>query len=265
MSILKGRGAKMIEGTIKTVGYFSVLPVVLIVIYIILKGVPSLSWEFLVSNPTDGMRAGGIFPAIVGSVLLTIGTIAVSVSFGILTGILLVEYSKDNIIRRDKSYNSKSCRNSKYHIRTFRNVAVRNIFTVWFINSFWSIDSWNNVSSCNNNSNKGSTSCNTKRFEGSFTCSWSNKMGDNLENNSSNSTSGNTYRNNFKYFKSGRRNCTDYVYSCSILSSIPSNVSLGSGNGSSISPLCNSHSSSKYAGGYNEWNSVCNSCAYSRI
>ena len=100
MNILKGRGAKMIEGTIKTVGYLSVLPVVLIVIYIILKGVPSLSWEFLVSSPTDGMRAGGIFPAIVGSVLLTIGTIAVSVPFGILTGIFLVEYSKDNIIRR---------------------------------------------------------------------------------------------------------------------------------------------------------------------
>ncbi len=100
MSILKGRGAKIIEGTIKTVGYLSVLPVVLIVIYIILKGVPSLSWEFLVSSPTDGMRAGGIFPAIVGSVLLTIGTIAVSVPFGILTGIFLVEYSKDNIVRR---------------------------------------------------------------------------------------------------------------------------------------------------------------------
>ena len=100
MSILKGRGAKIIEGTIKAVGYLSVLPVVLIVIYIILKGVPAISWEFLVSSPTDGMRAGGIFPAIVGSVLLTIGTIAVSVPFGILTGIFLVEYSKDNIIRR---------------------------------------------------------------------------------------------------------------------------------------------------------------------
>lgn len=100
MSILKGRGAKIIEGTIKAVGYLSVLPVVFIVIYIILKGVPAISWEFLVTSPTDGMRAGGIFPAIVGSVLLTIGTIAVSVPFGILTGIFLVEYSKDNIIRR---------------------------------------------------------------------------------------------------------------------------------------------------------------------
>ena len=100
MSLLKGTGAKVIEGIIKGVGYLSVLPVVCIVIYIIFKGVPSISWEFLTTNPTDGMRAGGILPAIIGSIYLTIGTIAVSVPFGILTGIFLVEYSKDNIIRR---------------------------------------------------------------------------------------------------------------------------------------------------------------------
>ncbi len=100
MSLLKGTGAKVIEGIIKGVGYLSVLPVVCIVAYIIFKGVPSISWEFLTTNPTDGMRAGGILPAIIGSIYLTIGTIAVSVPFGILTGIFLVEYSKDNIIRR---------------------------------------------------------------------------------------------------------------------------------------------------------------------
>lgn len=100
MSILKGKSAKIIEGVIKAVGYLSVLPVTLIVIYIIFRGVPSISWEFLTTNPTDGMRAGGILPAIIGSILLTIGTIVVSVPFGILTGIFLVEYSKDNIVRR---------------------------------------------------------------------------------------------------------------------------------------------------------------------
>ena len=100
MNILKRTGAKVIEGIIKVVGYLSVLPVIFIVIYIIFAGIPSISWEFLVTSPTDGMRAGGIFPAIVGSILLTIGTIIVSVPFGILTGIFLVEYSKDNIIRR---------------------------------------------------------------------------------------------------------------------------------------------------------------------
>ena len=100
MSILKGKGAKIIEGIIKIVGYFSVLPVIFIMIYIIFKGIPSISWEFLTGNPIDGMRDGGIFPAIVGSIYLTIGTIAVSVPFGILTGVFLVEYSKENIIKR---------------------------------------------------------------------------------------------------------------------------------------------------------------------
>lgn len=100
MSILKGKSAKVIEGIIKGVGYLSVFPVAVITIYIIFKGVPAISWGFLTDMPSDGMRAGGIFPAIVGSIYLTIGTIAVSVPFGILTGIFLVEYSKDNIVRR---------------------------------------------------------------------------------------------------------------------------------------------------------------------
>lgn len=100
MSILKGKSAKVIEGIIKGVGYLSVFPVAVITIYIIFKGVPAISWGFLTAMPSDGMRAGGIFPAIVGSIYLTIGTIAVSVPFGILTGIFLVEYSKDNIVRR---------------------------------------------------------------------------------------------------------------------------------------------------------------------
>ena len=76
MSLLKGTGAKVIEGIIKGVGYLSVLPVVCIVIYIIFKGVPSISWEFLATNPTDGMRAGGILPAIIGSIYLTIVNLA---------------------------------------------------------------------------------------------------------------------------------------------------------------------------------------------
>lgn len=50
--------------------------------------------------PEDGMRAGGIFPAIVGTIWLTIGTILISVPFGILTGIYLVEYAKDNWLTR---------------------------------------------------------------------------------------------------------------------------------------------------------------------
>lgn len=100
MSILKGKGEKIIESFIKTVGLLSILPVVLILGYIIFTGVPAISWDFLSQAPKDGMRGGGILPAIIGSLYLTLGTIVVSVPFGILTGVYLVEYSKDNWIRR---------------------------------------------------------------------------------------------------------------------------------------------------------------------
>lgn len=100
MSILKGKGEKIIERSIKVVGLLSTLPVILILGYIIFIGVPSISWEFLSEVPRNGMREGGIFPAIIGSIYLTLGTIIVSVPFGILTGLFLVEYSRDNWIRR---------------------------------------------------------------------------------------------------------------------------------------------------------------------
>lgn len=100
MSLLKGNGEKTIETLIKMIGLMSMLPVLFILSYIVFKGVPAISWSFLTEMPTDGMRGGGIWPAIVGSIQLTIGTIIVAVPFGVFTGIYLVEYSEDNWIRR---------------------------------------------------------------------------------------------------------------------------------------------------------------------
>ena len=86
MSILKGRGKNIIETTIKVIGICSILPVLGIFAYIIFKGVPAITWSFITEGPRSGMREGGIFPVIVGSILLTLGTIVASVPFGILTG-----------------------------------------------------------------------------------------------------------------------------------------------------------------------------------
>ena len=94
MLIIKKRGEKIFENVIKAVGIISILPVFLIIGYIIYKGLPAISWEFLTEMPKNGMREGGIFPAIIGTIYLTIGTIVVSVPFGIFTGIYLVEYAK---------------------------------------------------------------------------------------------------------------------------------------------------------------------------
>nr|WP_307775873.1 phosphate ABC transporter permease PstA [uncultured Cetobacterium sp.] len=100
MSILKGKSGKLIENLIKAIALLSTVPIILILGYIIWKGVPAISWDFLTEVPRRGMRAGGIFPAIVGTIYLTLGTIAVSVPFGVLTGVYLVEYAKDNWLTR---------------------------------------------------------------------------------------------------------------------------------------------------------------------
>lgn len=100
MIIIKNKYEKIAERAIKFVGILSILPVFFIIGYIIYKGVPAMSWSFITEMPTDGMRSGGIFPAIIGTLWLTLGTIVVSVPFGILTGIYLVEYAKDNFLTR---------------------------------------------------------------------------------------------------------------------------------------------------------------------
>lgn len=100
MKVFKGKSGATIEMFIKIIALLTVVPIFLILGYIIYKGVPAISWEFLTEVPKRGMRAGGIFPAIVGTIFLTLGTMLVSVPFGVFTGIYLVEYSKDNILTR---------------------------------------------------------------------------------------------------------------------------------------------------------------------
>lgn len=100
MLIIKKSKATVLELIIKLMTLLTIIPVFLIIGYIFYTGIPSISWSFLTEMPSNGMRAGGIFPAIVGTLWLTLGTIIVSVPFGILTGVYLVEYAKDNMLTR---------------------------------------------------------------------------------------------------------------------------------------------------------------------
>lgn len=100
MILVKKKKEKIVENLIKIVGILSIIPVFIILGYIVFKGISAISWDFLTKMPEDGMRAGGIFPAIVGTIWLTVGTILISVPFGVLTGIYLVEYAKDNWLTR---------------------------------------------------------------------------------------------------------------------------------------------------------------------
>jgi len=90
--------------TIQTIGFtvirliaiLTVLPILGIVVYIAVQGSGTISWEFLTSMPHDGMRAGGILPAIIGTFYLMLGTAIFSIPLGLAGGIYLAEYSEDN-------------------------------------------------------------------------------------------------------------------------------------------------------------------------
>jgi len=77
-----------------------VVPVGLIIVIIIQKGLPAINWQFLSDIPRQGMRAGGIFPAIVGTIYLVTGAIIFALPIGLLAAIYLSEYSKENILNR---------------------------------------------------------------------------------------------------------------------------------------------------------------------
>lgn len=74
----------------------TVLPIIGTITYIFVKGASAISVEFLTGFPSDGMRAGGILPAIVGTLYLTIGTAIFSVPLGIAAAVYLAEYASNN-------------------------------------------------------------------------------------------------------------------------------------------------------------------------
>ena len=77
-----------------------VIPVGLIVVVIIQKGLPAINWQFLSDIPRQGMRAGGIFPAIVGTIYLVTGAIVFALPIGLFAAIYLSEYSKESLLTR---------------------------------------------------------------------------------------------------------------------------------------------------------------------
>ncbi len=77
-----------------------VIPVLVIVGTLIYKGGPAISWEFLFTAPRDGMTAGGVFPALVGTIWLVVVALLASVPVGVAAALYLSEYAPDNLLTR---------------------------------------------------------------------------------------------------------------------------------------------------------------------
>lgn len=78
----------------------ALLPVVLIVAYILVQGAPAINWSFLSEMPRRGMKEGGIFPAIYGTLLLVVGTAIFSIPVGLGAAIYLAEYAGEGWLTR---------------------------------------------------------------------------------------------------------------------------------------------------------------------
>lgn len=74
----------------------AVLPVIFIIAYTIVNGADAISWSFLTQAPSQAGKAGGILPAIIGTFYLMLGTLFFALPIGVMAGIYLSEYARDN-------------------------------------------------------------------------------------------------------------------------------------------------------------------------
>jgi phosphate transport system permease protein len=77
-----------------------VIPVMVILVVLAIRGGPILSFAFLFTNPIEGMTAGGILPALVGTVWLVAVALLASVPIGVAAAIYLSEYAPENWLTR---------------------------------------------------------------------------------------------------------------------------------------------------------------------
>ncbi len=94
------RVQKVAVGIITAVAALVVIPIVLVIVYIVVQGIGAINWSFLTTPPSNGMKEGGIMPAILGTLLLTLGTAIVCIPIAIGAAIYLAEYASDNRLTR---------------------------------------------------------------------------------------------------------------------------------------------------------------------
>jgi phosphate transport system permease protein len=79
-----------------------------IIIYILSKGIPHITWQFLTQVPSDMGRSGGILSTIVGTLAVTIVAIVVATPLGVGTAFYLTEYTRENIITKIIRFSAES-------------------------------------------------------------------------------------------------------------------------------------------------------------
>lgn len=80
---------------------FSIVGVLFIILgFIVIRGISVISWDFITKMPENSMTEGGIFPAIVGTLCLVVGSMLFAFPIGVLSGIYINEYLKENWFKK---------------------------------------------------------------------------------------------------------------------------------------------------------------------
>ncbi len=92
--------ARLAAILITGVALLVVVPIIGLVVLLVVRGAPAMSWSFLTTPPTNGMTSGGILPALLGTVYLALGTAVASIPLAIGAAIYLAEYAGDSALTR---------------------------------------------------------------------------------------------------------------------------------------------------------------------
>ncbi len=84
----------------RIMSYFVVAMLFLIIGFIVVRGIGVINWDFLTKAPEDGMTKGGIFPAIVGTFYLVMGSMLIAFPIGVMSGIYINEYATNKYFVR---------------------------------------------------------------------------------------------------------------------------------------------------------------------
>jgi len=79
-----------------------------IMAYILIKGTPSLNWQFLTQSPSDMGRSGGIFSTVIGTLMVTAVAIVVATPLGVGTAFYLTEYTREGPVTRIIRFSAES-------------------------------------------------------------------------------------------------------------------------------------------------------------
>ncbi len=97
---IKMRNQRIMFWVSRSIAYFIIAILILILFFILKRGLGVINWEFFSTMPTDGMTKGGILPAIIGTLYLVMGSMMIAFPIGVLSGIYVNEYAKEGELKR---------------------------------------------------------------------------------------------------------------------------------------------------------------------